>query len=103
MAPAPTPNFATPPTLVLVGTGKTGRRIAERLHARRVPVRIGSRRADPAFGWEAPETWAAALDGVRAAYISYVPDIAAVGAAETVAAFARQAAGAGVERLVLLS
>jgi uncharacterized protein YbjT (DUF2867 family) len=66
-------------------------------------VRIGSRRADPAFDWEAPETWAAALDGVRAAYISYAPDIAAVGAAETVAAFARQAAGAGVERLVLLS
>ena len=92
-----------PPTLVLGGTGKTGRRIAERLQAQAVPVRIGSRTADPAFDWEAPDTWAAALDGVRAVYISYAPDIALDGAAETVAAFARQAVGAGVERLVLIS
>jgi phosphoglycerate dehydrogenase-like enzyme len=40
------PGVVTPPTnttLVIVGTGKTGRRVAERLIARGVPVRIGSR------------------------------------------------------------
>jgi len=30
------------PTLVLGGTGKTGRRVVERLTARGLPVRIGS-------------------------------------------------------------
>ena len=31
------------PTLITGGTGKTGRRVAERLAARGIPVRIGSR------------------------------------------------------------
>jgi uncharacterized protein YbjT (DUF2867 family) len=35
----------TQPTLVLGGIGKTGRRIADRLAARGVPVRIRSRSA----------------------------------------------------------
>ena len=34
-------------TLVLGGTGKTGRRVAERLTARGVPTRIGSRSGQP--------------------------------------------------------
>ena len=36
-------------TLVLGGTGKTGRRVAERLKARGVPTRIGSRSGEPPF------------------------------------------------------
>jgi uncharacterized protein YbjT (DUF2867 family) len=36
-------------TLVLGGTGKTGRRVAERLSALGVPVRLGSRSAEPPF------------------------------------------------------
>ena len=39
---------AAPPTLVLGATGKTGRRVVERLEARGVPVRVGSRSARPA-------------------------------------------------------
>jgi uncharacterized protein YbjT (DUF2867 family) len=31
------------PTLVLGGTGKTGRRVVQRLRPRRLPVRVGSR------------------------------------------------------------
>ena len=38
-----------PPVLVLGGTGKVGRRIAERLTARGVPVRIGARGAPRDF------------------------------------------------------
>ena len=91
------------PILILGGTGKTGRRLAERLTAHGTPVRIGSRSGSPRFDWEVPATWAPALDGVSAVYISYYPDIAVPGAAETVSAFARLAVANGVTRLVLLS
>jgi uncharacterized membrane protein len=40
------------PTLVLGATGKTGRRVVERLTARGLPVRIGSRSGEPRFDWE---------------------------------------------------
>ena len=93
----------TKPILILGGTGKTGRRLAERLTAQGVPVRIGSRSGSPRFDWEVPATWGPALQGVRAVYISYYPDIAVPGAAETVEAFARLAVANGVTRLVLLS
>jgi len=90
-------------TLVLGGAGKTGRRVAERLAKRGLLVRIGSRSAEPPFDWEKPDTWATALDGLSAAYISYYPDLAIPGAPEAVRAFAELAARNGVRRLVLLS
>lgn len=91
------------PVLVLGATGKTGRRVAAGLEARGVAVRRGSRRADRPFDWDDERTWDAALDGVRAAYISYAPDLAIPGATDAIAAFVEQARRAGVERLVLLS
>jgi uncharacterized protein YbjT (DUF2867 family) len=91
------------PILLTGGTGKTGRRVAERLEALRLPVRIGSRRADPPFDWDEPSTWAAALDGVRAVYVTYAPDIAFQGGAEAVDAFTRQAVAAGARRVVVLT
>lgn len=91
------------PILILGGTGKTGRRLAERLTAHGLPVRIGSRSGTPRFDWELPATWGPAMQGVSAVYISYYPDIAVPGAAETVGAFARLAVANGVTRLVLLS
>lgn len=51
------------PTLVLGGTGKTGRRILERLKALGFPTRLGSRNAEPCFDGEDRTTWAAALEG----------------------------------------
>lgn len=54
------------PTLVLGGTGKTGRRIIERLEALGVPTRLGSRNTEPPFDWEDPTTWPAALEGTSA-------------------------------------
>lgn len=77
--------------LVLGGTGRTGRRVAERLAARGTSVRIGSRTATPAFDWSDAATWPGALDGVRAAYVSYYPDLAAPGAPEAVADGVRRA------------
>jgi uncharacterized protein YbjT (DUF2867 family) len=91
------------PILVLGGTGKTGRRVAQRLEARGLPVRIGSRSGEPPFDWEDRSTWALALEGVQSTYVSYYPDLAVPGAAETVGSFADLAVKRGVPRLVLLS
>jgi uncharacterized protein YbjT (DUF2867 family) len=91
------------PILVLGANGKTRRRVAERLRERGLPVRPGSRSGDPPFDWERPETWGPALEGVGAAYVSYVPDLAAPGAVEAVGSFAEQAVRRDVHRLVLLA
>jgi uncharacterized protein YbjT (DUF2867 family) len=91
------------PIAVLGASGKTGRRIVDRLRARGLPVRGLSRSASPPFHWQQPETWRPALVGVSAAYVSYFPDLAAPGAPEAVGAMAAAALDAGVKRLVLLS
>lgn len=90
-------------TLVLGGTGKTGRRVAARLAERGLPVRIGSRSADPAFDWTAPATWPAVLEGVSSVYVTYQPDLAVPQAPAAITAFTEAAREAGVRRLVLLS
>lgn len=91
------------PTLITGSNGKTGRRVMQRLNLAGHPARAGSRRGDTPFDWEKPEGWAAALAGAGAAYVSFFPDLAVPGAAQTVGAFAERAATAGLERLVLLS
>lgn len=89
--------------LVLGATGKTGRRVAERLKARGLPVRLGSRAAAPPFDWNDAASWPAALHGVSSVYISYYPDLAAPGASDTIRTFTQMAVNSGVKRLVLLS
>jgi len=98
-----TRNIQEKPTLVLGGTGKTGRRVVERLNARGVPTRVGSRSGEPPFDWEDPRTWAPALQGVESVYVSYYPDLAVPGAVETVGSFAELSVKSGVPRLVLLA
>ncbi len=89
--------------LVLGATGKTGRRVAELLTARGVPVRAGSRSAAIPFDWTDRVTWAAALAGVDAVYLSYQPDLAVPGAPADIKALTVAAAAAGVRKIVLLS
>lgn len=90
-------------TLVLGGTGKTGRRVVERLARRGVTTRVASRSANPSFDWNDQSSWDAVLDGVTAAYVSYAPDLALPGATGSVRAFVERAVEKGVQRLVLLS
>jgi uncharacterized protein YbjT (DUF2867 family) len=90
-------------TLVLGGTGKTGRRVVERLEARGLPVRVGSRAGEPPFDWEDEATWAPALEGVGAVYLTYYPDFALPGAIEATKSFAELAIESGAPRIVLLS
>ncbi len=89
--------------LVIGGTGKTGRRVVERLTERGLPVRIGSRSGEPPFDWEDQATWAPALLNVGAVYLTYYPDLAVPGAVDTVRSFVEQALVRGIRRLVLLS
>lgn len=90
-------------TLILGGTGKTGRRVAERLKAKGHTVRVGSRSAVPAFDWNNEKGWEASLNGATAAYITYAPDLAMPGAQDSIQAFVNQAKRSGVKKLVLLS
>jgi uncharacterized protein YbjT (DUF2867 family) len=94
---------ATKPTLVLGGTGKTGRRVMERLTERGLPVRVGSRSGKPPFDWDDQATWAPVLDGVGSVYLTYYPDLALPGAVEATRSFAELAVRSGVPRLALLS
>lgn len=90
-------------TLVLGATGKTGRRVIQRLSEKGHAVRNGSRQSYPPFDWDDQSIWDAVLDGVTAAYISYAPDLAIPGAADAVRAFVERAVKHRVRRLVLLS
>jgi uncharacterized protein YbjT (DUF2867 family) len=95
--------MSTKPIVVLGATGKTGRRVVERLAARGVPVRAAGRSSQPPFDWEAPATWAPALQGAGPVYVTYYPDLAAPSAPDAIRALAGAAVSSGVPRLVLLS
>lgn len=90
-------------TLVLGGTGKTGRRIAAALKTKGIAVRIGSRSAAPAFDWDNQAGWEACLQNVKTIYINYAPDLAVPGATDAIQAFVDLAKRHGVKRMVLLS
>lgn len=93
----------TRPILIIGATGKTGRRVAAKLDALGQPVRRGARNSATPFDWEAPETWAPALSGARAAYVTYFPDLAFPGAVEKLQSLCDTAKDVGVEHLALLS
>ncbi len=90
-------------TLVIGGTGKTGKRVADRLIEKGQIVRIGSRSSIPAFDWNQESGWDSALDGVSSVYITYSPDLAMPGATDAINALVWRARLQGIERLVLLS
>ncbi|SDD06357.1 Rossmann-fold NAD(P)-binding domain-containing protein [Auraticoccus monumenti] len=93
----------TAPVLVVGATGKTGRRVAERLRSAGVPVRAASRRSGTPFDWDDPSGWPDALAGTRSAYVTYSPDLLVPAAAGALGRLAADAREAGLEQLVLLS
>lgn len=88
---------------VIGATGKTGRRVAEKLRQKGLSVRAVSRSTEIPFDWNSQSTWAAALDGIDSAYVTYQPDIALPGAVDVIRAFLAAAKTAGVKHVVLLS
>ncbi len=89
--------------LVIGGTGKTGRKVAERLTQKNQNVRIGSRNGHPVFDWEDSATWPAALAGMDKVYITFQPDLAVPGALAAIEGLTQVALKSGVQKLVLLS
>ncbi|WP_313028269.1 NAD(P)H-binding protein [Brucella sp.] len=89
--------------LVIGATGKTGRRVAEKLREKGLSVRAVSRSTEIAFDWNSQSGWAAALEGVTQAYVTYQPDLALPGAVDAIRAFLMVAKTAGVKHVVLLS
>ncbi|GAA0584667.1 NAD(P)H-binding protein [Kribbella sandramycini] len=80
--------------LVLGATGKTGRRVVERLRARGVDVRAASRSSEVRFDWTDSSTWADAVRDVEAMYLVAPEDPAVIEPFVT---------ASGVRRIVLLS
>lgn len=89
--------------LVIGATGKTGRRILQRLNDRNIPALGVSFSSTPSFDWKNKATWEAVLNNIGAVYISYYPDLAIPGAVDAVAQFSNLAVKKGVQKLVLLS
>jgi uncharacterized protein YbjT (DUF2867 family) len=89
--------------LIIGGNGKTGRRVDALLRERGVPTTPVSRSTTPAFDWNRPAQWSAALEGASKAYITYQPDLAVESSTEAIAELSRVARKRGLERLVLLS
>ncbi|MEO3978737.1 NAD(P)H-binding protein [Streptomyces sp. CAU 1734] len=94
------PSAVLNPVLVLGGTGKTGRRVAEGLRRGGFTPRVASRSGTVRFDWSDRSSWDSALAGVRAVY---VVDSMSPAAPDELRAFGAAAAAQGVERLVLLS
>ncbi|WP_216905685.1 NAD(P)H-binding protein [Nocardia noduli] len=85
------------PILVTGATGKSGSRVVSQLGEKGIPVRLGSRSAQPRFDWADRSTWDIALEGVEAVYlVPYELDPVAK-------PFVARARELGVERIVGLS
>ncbi len=89
--------------LVIGGTGKTGRKVVQKLLGKGLEVRIGSRQATPAFDWHNKETWSAALEGIDCMYVTFQPDLAVPGALGAIEELVKQAKRSGVRKMILLS
>lgn len=87
--------------LVLGATGTTGSRVAELLRRDGHLVRAVSRSTSPAFDWDVPATWDAAVEAVDAVYL--LPPVGVADAEPQMTAFIERALDAGVRRFVLLS
>src|SRR5262249_58450110 len=70
-------------TVVLGGTGKTGRRVAERLQARGIPTRGARRSGGRPFASEGRSTWGPTLQRASAAEEAFLPDSGAPRSART--------------------
>jgi uncharacterized protein YbjT (DUF2867 family) len=90
------------PILVLGPTGKTGRRVVQRLTTRGLPTRLGARSGKPPFDWDDQTTWAPVLDGAGSVYLQHYLD-ALPGSDEIIGSFAELAVANGVSRIVHLS
>ncbi len=89
--------------LVIGGTGKTGRKVVQKLQTLDQYVRIGSRNQKPDFDWQNQNTWPEALEGMEKMYVTFQPDLAVPGALDAIEALTKLAIQSGIKKIVLLS
>jgi uncharacterized protein YbjT (DUF2867 family) len=89
--------------LVTAVKGKTSSRVAKMMDENGLEYRGVSRSSETPFDWYDPSTWEKALEGIKAAYLVFLPDLAVPGSIEIITAFVKLAEKKGLERLVLLS
>lgn len=98
-----TKNSAAAPFLVIGGSGKTGRRVVDRLQALGHEVRGASRSSSPRFDWNDDGNWNEVLTGIKALYVTYHPDLSVPGASDHIRTLLAAAKIQGIGRIVLLS
>ena len=91
------------PILIVGKTAKTGLRVEQRLQALGYNTRGVARSTSPAFDWEDPTTWRAAMQGTESAYVTFYPDLAIPAAEQSISEFISLAKEVGLRHLVLLS
>lgn len=91
------------PILIVGKTAKTGLRVEQRLQALGYSTRGVARSTSPAFDWEDPASWRAALEGTESAYVTFYPDLAIPAAEQSIGDFISLAKEVGLRHLVLLS
>ena len=89
--------------VVIGGNGKTGRRVAKNLTDLGHNVSVVGRKTSPAFDWENPQTYEAALKDMDRAYVVYYPDLAVPGSKDAITALTEKAMKEGLDKMVLLS
>ncbi|MEL6699889.1 MAG: NmrA family NAD(P)-binding protein [Bacteroidota bacterium] len=89
--------------VVIGGNGKTGRRVAKNLTDLGHNVRVVGRKTSPAFDWENPQTYEAALKDMDRAYVVYYPDLAVPGSKDAITTLTEKAMKEGLDKMVLLS
>ena len=89
--------------LIIGANGKTGSRVAARLQAAGIETLGVSRSTTPAFDWADPSNWAAVLQGMTGAYLTYHPDLSVPEAEGHIRTFCTVAREVGLEHVVLLS
>ena len=91
------------PILIIGKNAKTGQRVDRRLQALGYTTRAVSRSTSPAFDWEDPNTWSAALEGTESAYVTFYPDLAIPTAEQATRDFVELAKVSGLRHIVMLS
>jgi len=89
--------------LVIGATGKTGRRVYEKLSNQGFEVKGASRNGEVHFDWNAPDTWSESLTNVDSVYLTYYPDLALPQAPNDISQFCSLAKSKGVKHITLLS
>ena len=89
--------------LVIGASGKTGIRVMAGLKSLGYQPKGASRSGDVSFDWNDESTWAKALNGIDAVYLTYYPDLAIPKAPGDISKFCALAKLRGIKHITLLS